>query len=356
MTASAPMPIRCYWELTRRCHGACVFCRNDDAADTAELSLTESLGVADALVDLGIRRVVLTGGEPVRYPGWEQIARRLVNAGMEVWLFTSGIGITRETVDTVRTAGISRILISLDGDKATHNRLRPPAGKRQSCSYTAAVTAIEEFTAQNIPVIAVTEVNHGNAPVLEDIYAQLLQLGVHDWQVHLCQMTGRARAHRDELTCTHGDMECIIRVLGQAAREHRIHAPLHCTVGYMTREEAVLRNPISTGQPFFNGCNGGIRTFGITPSGDVKACTALGDEFAVASLTQRPLREILTDDRLFAFTRMPESHRPLEGECGACAFGNVCHGGCPAVAYGLTGAIGANPSCLHRMRRMSENR
>lgn len=356
MADSLTMPRRCYWELTRRCPGACVFCRNGGATDMAELSLAESLQVADELVRLGIRRVVLTGGEPVRYDGWEKIAARLTVNGVRVWLFTSGMGITDELIDTARGAGISRVLIPLDGDEAIHCRLRPAASDRGMGSHAAAVSAMKKFADAGMPVIAVTAVNHINARVLNDIYATLLNLGVRDWQVHLSQMTRRASEHRLELMCTHDDMEAIVDMLKRVAVENRIHAPLHCTIGYMVPEEALLRSPNASGQPFFDGCPAGIRTFGITPSGKVKGCTAMEDEFATASLREESLETILKNDAHFAVTRMDESHRHLEGPCATCSFGGVCRGGCPAVAYGLTGAVGANPACLHILRRLPANR
>jgi radical SAM protein with 4Fe4S-binding SPASM domain len=353
MSASSSLPRRCYWELTRRCAGACIFCRNGGATESNELSLSESLRVADELIGLGIRRVVLTGGEPTRYRGWEEIAERLTGNGVGVWLFTSGMDLTDGTIAAARRAGISRVLIPLDGDGPTHRRLRPLVNENGMCSYEAALSAVQRCTAAGLPVVAVTEVNHINVPVLEDIYAILLKLGVRDWQVHLCQMTGRAADHREELICTSADMEAIVRMLKRVAVEKQIHSPLHCSIGYMVPEEALLRSPNTEGRLFFDGCPAGVRTFGITPSGQVKGCTALGDEFATASLRRESLASILNNDDYFAYTRKSEDHRTLEGACARCSFGSVCKGGCPAVAYGLTGAIGANPSCLHILRNGS---
>ena len=88
----------------------------------------------------------------------------------------------------------------------------------------------------------------------------------------------------------------------------------------------------------------------LTSWGGVLGCTALPDEFVTATVRDRPLKEIWADDRCFPYSRGFDESL-LAGLCARCALARVCRAGCPAVAYGATGAIGANPYCLRLVAR-----
>jgi radical SAM protein with 4Fe4S-binding SPASM domain len=313
------------------------------------LSADEQRHVADQLVALRIPTVVLTGGEPMLSPGWERIARRLADGGVRVRLFTSGYAFDAEALRAALDAGVSQFAVSLDGPKPVHDDLRPVADAGGRSSFDEAVSAIERIVAAGADLRVVTQVNRVNVGTLDAIYESLRDRGVRRWQVQLCQMAGRARDDRDELAADPRELETIVRVLLRAARERKVLAPLHCTVGYMTREEPVLRGREVSRRAAWRGCRAGKRTLAITADGGVKGCTSLPDEFVTASVRERPLADIWADDRCFPYTRT-WSGDALGGACAKCPFGTVCRAGCPAVAYGATGSIGVNPYCLRLVR------
>jgi radical SAM protein with 4Fe4S-binding SPASM domain len=266
-------------------------------------------------------------------------------------LFISGVGFDRGVLQAARDAGVTQFAASLDGPPAIHDRLRPPRAGLALSAFEAAEKAIGLLVESEAPVRVVTQVNRLNAGELEWIYRQLVAWGVRQWQVHLCQMTGRAAERRGELTPDPLDLEEIVRVLLLAAQEKQVTAPLHCTVGYLTPEEPVLRNRERAGTPVWQGCDAARRTLAVTPLGGVKGCTALPDEFVVASLRDRTLADIWADDDCFPYARR-WSRTMLADLCAACRFGDACRAGCPAVAYGVAGAIGANPFCLRIARQL----
>ncbi len=318
------------------------------------MNLEKALDVADQLIRQKTKIVILTGGEPVLYPGWEKIAARLAAGGVRVRLFTSGYPFDAETFELATMSGVSEYAVSLDGTKYFHDRLRPAADDSTLSSYDMAVRAIEFLSDQGANFRVVTQVNRLNLECLQDLYEILLGLGVTRWQTHLCQMTGRAGENREDLMCLPCGLEKIIRVLLRAAREKMIVAPLHCSVGYMTREEPILRGrQADKARPIWTGCRAGLRTMAITPSGGVKGCTTLPDEFITASLAEKPLDEIWANDECFPFTRQ-WSPDMLGGLCKTCAFARVCKAGCPAVAYSSTGSVGANPYCLKVVREKDD--
>ncbi len=346
----SPVPRRCFWELTRRCDHRCLHCRaSAERAVAGELSGDEALVVAEDLAELGVPRVVLTGGEPTLYPAWEEVARRLAGGEVEVRLFTGGYGLDRRLLDRALSAGVAGFTLSLDGPRAVHDRLRPTRGVLRGSSYDRAVNAIELLVAQDLAPRVVTAVSALNVDHLGPLYQTVRDLGVTRWQVNLCQLTGRAREHRDDLAPAPADLDKVVAVLTRAAREGVVVAPMHCTVGYMTAEEPVLRRPLSEKRLVWRGTPAGLHTMAITATGGVLGCTALPDEFATANVRQRRLADIWADDDCFPYSR-GFSPDQLAGECVRCELAPICRAGCPAVAYGATGSVGANPYCLRVVR------
>jgi radical SAM protein with 4Fe4S-binding SPASM domain len=333
--------------LTRRCRYRCRHCRVGGLPRDA-LSLEQNLDIAAQLVELAVPSVVLTGGEPLLYAGWPTVARRLADGGVTVRLFLSGDGFDEVTFAQAREAGVQEFAVSLDGPARVHDALRPPE-RRAPAASTAATAAIRLLLNQGANFRVVTQVNARNVKSLNELYELLVGLGVTRWQLHLCQMAGRARRHRAELLLEPRELERIVAVLQRAARERRLLAPLHCTIGYLTEEEPLLRNRELKGRAVWTGCEAGRRTMAITCDGGVKGCTALPDEFITASLRERALSDIWRDDTRFPYSRA-WSAASLAGDCEMCALAKVCRAGCPAVAYGATGAIGANPYCLRTVR------
>jgi radical SAM protein with 4Fe4S-binding SPASM domain len=331
-----PPPLDCWWELTRSCAGRCIHCRTSAGTPVeGELSLHEARRVADELAALGVRLVVLTGGEPTRFDGWDEIAARLPRVRLAV----SSLSATE--LARARAAGVAEFAISLDGPERVHEQLRPGA------RWASAIEAISRLARADLDVRVVTAVCALNEGTLDALYELVRDLGVRRWQVQLVQPLGRAAGHplaRASLEAP----EAILRVLLRAAREGRVEAPLHCSVGYLVPEEAVLRGR-SGGAPTWLGSRAGITGFAITAAGRITGCACLPDSFAVADVRSRSLADVWSDDACFPYTRQWDPDT-LGGACAGCALASICRGGCLGVAYGATGTIGANPYCLRVTR------
>ncbi|MDB9392870.1 radical SAM protein, partial [Microcystis aeruginosa] len=79
----------------------------------------------------GIKEVTLIGGEAFLRPDWLDIARAITDAGMICGVTTGGYGITLDTAQKMKDAGIKVVSVSVDGLEATHDRLRGKAGSWQ---------------------------------------------------------------------------------------------------------------------------------------------------------------------------------------------------------------------------------
>ncbi len=345
-------PKRCFWELTAACDHRCVHCRlRAGPALPDELGRQELLGIADQLGALGVRLVVLTGGEPLLSPHWQAVAQRLAQHGVRVRVFTGGSAVTEEVADQLVELGIGDLAVSVDGPAALHDALRPLADG--GSSFVGALRGAHRARVRGLRTRAVTTVTATNLHHLPQIYALVRDARFERWQVQLCRPFGRAADNAEQLTPPAHAAEAVVRVLVRAAREGEVFAPLHCSVGYMTEEEPALRRPRSDTRPVWDGPDAGLGTLAIDPRGGVRGCACLPEEFVTASLRTRDLAAIWADDTCFPYTRSwtPEV---LAGACAACALARICRAGCPSVAFGATGTIGSNPYCLRTVRQTDQ--
>jgi cyclic pyranopterin phosphate synthase len=105
--------------ITDRCNFRCVYCRsgNDDVPGAERLSFDEYERIVRILVGLGIRKVRVTGGEPLVRPGVAEFLARLKALGVgDLSLTTNGFTLA-ERLDGLIAAGLDRINISLDSLK-----------------------------------------------------------------------------------------------------------------------------------------------------------------------------------------------------------------------------------------------
>jgi MoaA/NifB/PqqE/SkfB family radical SAM enzyme len=108
--------------LTERCNSRCVTCdywRHGRAA----MSLSAVRRLLPSLHRQGTQVVLLSGGEPLLNPEWQQIATLLRAEGFYPWLLTSGLSLAKHA--QAASASFSAITVSLDGaDRQTYEQIR----------------------------------------------------------------------------------------------------------------------------------------------------------------------------------------------------------------------------------------
>ncbi len=130
---------------TLQCNFACDYCFQGDHGDYNKFAEKMTLATAERAAEWMTReldrihpeRLVLTffGGEPLlNLPVMYLIAERMWEAtqarGVEMYvnIITNGLLLTEEVVDRMRPFGLNGVKITLDGDRDTHNRMRPLRG------------------------------------------------------------------------------------------------------------------------------------------------------------------------------------------------------------------------------------
>src|SRR5690242_13801041 len=102
--------------ITDRCNYKCVYCRTgNEGAQYAELSFAEYLRIARLFVDHGIRKIRVTGGEPLLRHGVVDFVRELrqMDPALDIAITTNG-HLLAEMAQPLKDAGLSRITVSMD--------------------------------------------------------------------------------------------------------------------------------------------------------------------------------------------------------------------------------------------------
>jgi GTP 3',8-cyclase len=114
--------------ITDRCNFRCVYCRSADPENYRDhdqiLSWPELERLAAIFAKLGIRKVRITGGEPLVREGVEQYIAKLRALGFADLSMTTNGHLLAERCDRLIEAGLKRINISLDSlDPAKFERI-----------------------------------------------------------------------------------------------------------------------------------------------------------------------------------------------------------------------------------------
>ena len=111
----ADAPRICVWELTLRCNARCRLC-GSSAKDARpnELTAAQRLDLARELVDLGLRTVTLSGGEPLLADGFFDLARQLIAAGVRTDIVTNALLIDDEMAARLADLGLYGVTISFE--------------------------------------------------------------------------------------------------------------------------------------------------------------------------------------------------------------------------------------------------
>src|SRR6478735_90286 len=106
--------------VTDRCDLRCRYCMSEAMSflpRSAIMSLEEIAEIADAFIARGVRRIRLTGGEPLVRRGVTELAgrigRRLGDGLDELTLTTNGTRLAAQA-EALAAAGVKRINVSLD--------------------------------------------------------------------------------------------------------------------------------------------------------------------------------------------------------------------------------------------------
>jgi radical SAM protein with 4Fe4S-binding SPASM domain len=310
-----------------------------------ELTTAEALEVIGQMADIGLRWVTLSGGEPLTRKDLPVLVKALSSRGIVPNIITNGWLVSPEMARSLAENGIATAAISVDGTKEVHDRIRKPG------AYDRLKESFRILREQGINCGAVTTISKENIGMLQEIKAELLGMGVSSWQVQLGLPMGNF-ASRPEWVLDPAQVDDVLDFCYAANAEGKIAVyPADC-LGYYSHKELRARQMAfkTPGYQLWDGCNAGVRGFGLLHNGDILGCTSIRDrEYIEGNIRERPLRDIWEDRAAFRWRR-EMNKESLGGRCKTCKYGRKCLGGCPNTRLTINKSIySENQYCSYNL-------
>ncbi len=328
-------PITCVWEVTMGCNMRCGHCGSSCKEPLPdELKTEEALDLCDQIGALGLKWVTLSGGEPLTRKDIPRLVKRLNENGVIVNLITNGWLLSETMVIRLKESGIATVAISIDGTEEIHDKIRKEG------SYARSRRAFSLLNLVGIETGAVTTITKQNISQLSELKEELIAMGVKTWQVQLGLPMGNL-SEQEDWVLEPEQMNDIIGFSYETAKEGRIRIfPADC-IGYYTHKEQEVKkiSYMSSEVPLWDGCNAGLRGFGILHNGNILGCTSIrSEEYVEGNIRERSLRDIWEDENAFSWRRNMSS-ASLTDDCAICNYKNKCLGGCANTRLTMNGSM-----------------
>ncbi|MCW4005818.1 MAG: GTP 3',8-cyclase MoaA [Candidatus Bathyarchaeota archaeon] len=155
--------------ITQRCNLKCIYCHREGEVKRAnrsaeKMTRQEIVRIAQTAVDLGIKRIKLTGGEPLMRKDVVEVVRGIagISGLKDLSMTTNGLMLKDMAVDLF-AAGLKRINISLATlNPATYHRLTGGNVQDALAGVQAAVDA--GFCPVKLNMVVLEDVNVGDIP------------------------------------------------------------------------------------------------------------------------------------------------------------------------------------------------
>jgi MoaA/NifB/PqqE/SkfB family radical SAM enzyme len=116
-------------KLTNKCNAFCKMCRIVRSKTDISLDINVVLETIRNIKDIGVKRVTLTGGEPLLIKEVFDILKEIKKLGLRPILDTNGILLTKECASKLKECGVKNVEISIDSPVAElHDSIRNVPG------------------------------------------------------------------------------------------------------------------------------------------------------------------------------------------------------------------------------------
>ena len=319
-------PVNLTWEITHRCNLSCIHCLSSSGRETAgELELEECLSIVDQLAALKVFEINFGGGEPLLKDYFLTLLRYIHEKGMVTCVSTNGTVFNDEAVACFTGNPLVNVQVSLDGATAEVNdRIRGQG------TFQRILNGVERLANRDISLSISTVVTAINFSQLGQLKELAGSFGAR-LRVSRFRPSGRARATWEELRLNSRQLQEL--------------------ADWLDNDTSIL-----TGDSFFsisreenrrelglNMCGACKMTCCIDPCGLVYPCAFLQeDEFCAGNLRETSFKYIWDMSPVFNYFRGLEP-----ASCQKCPRYDMCHGGCPAIAYFANKDLNQpDPECL----------
>ena len=343
-------PINGSIELLPLCNMNCNMCyvklTNEEMNKVGRLrTVNEWLEIAKEMQEAGVLFLLLTGGEPLLYPGFKELYLELKKIGMIITINTNGTLINEEWVEFFAKNKPRRINITLYGSSEdVYNELcHYPQG------YSKVINAIQLLKNNNIDVKIGGSLTESNKNDIDNILqiGNSLDIPVRIDTYMLPAIRERSKPYNMQSRC-HPIEAAQIRI--KALKEEMGNDLFK---QYVKRSLFEVENIITEACPGSMTCNAGKCSFTINWQGQMRPCVIMSE----------PTKDVFEYGFKKAWDYICKEVRKikLSSECNACKMKTICRT-CGASALLETGSYEGTPQYMCdytletlRLLRLEEN-
>jgi len=326
-------------ELTKKCNLSCAHCGSSctNQEEPQELSADEWRNCISQMSEMGVEKIVFSGGEPILKEGLEEIIRHTYENGLKWGLVSNGLTLTNDVILLLKKYKPFAVGISIDGFKETHNKIR-----NNSNSWQSATQAILHMIEGNIQVCAVSTVNRLNYTELPRLASWLNILGISSWQLQLTMPEGRAAKGSEGGLLIDQDIFREVCITLASCRKNLPGLNIQAADCFAYAPVGLIRTDDWTG------CAGGINAIGMDACGHVMPCLSLRPIRSVESVRQKSIKHLWETSPVFDFNRKFDTNNTsdVNGRCKKCFYLKACRGGCASQSYSYYGQFHNSPFCF----------
>ena len=342
------IPLGGSMELTPLCNMDCRMCyvrlsKNEMMERGELLTKKEWLRIAKEGFSEGLLFLLLTGGEPLLYPDFDELFTQLSKMGFVISVNTNGTLIDRGRAKLFAEHGVRRLNITLYGpDNETYSNLcKNPDG------FTQVIHAAELLKKYNVPFRFTTSLTPQNIDTLPELFRVSKEMDVH---LEPCSYMfpairrGGSPGVQDRLSPEMAAESVMQKYLLE-------HPGVPLSLACKQTIESSKNRPRKISEKNGFSCQAGRSGFWINWRGEMSACGIFHEAFI--SLTDHSFKEC------WSYIVSESGKMDNCSDCMDCEWQNLCMT-CPAACYSETGSTSGKPEYLCHMtkewvRLMEEN-
>lgn len=333
-------PTEVLLEITSQCNLHCLHCGSDCQNKLAapELSTRDWENILLQLFDLGVKKVVFSGGEPTLRSDLGHLLIFAKRLDLKVGFISNGlINLKSSLGEELSISQPFAVGLSLDGLKDTHNKIR-----RNSKSWSCLLDNISFLQEKKIKICIVTTLHKLNWRELPKLAQWLDLMEIDSWQVQLAMPAGRMREVSD-LLLSEEEFKEVCQIVTNLKQNYP-HLYLQAADCFGLAMDGLIRDGD------WQGCQAGISSFAVDARGNVLPCLSIREFSVVENYRIRPLAEIWKSSPIFDFNRKFEIEKVV-GDCVGCKQLSACHGGCNSQSWSYYGRFHSSPFCFYRSQQ-----
>ena len=318
-------------EFSRRCNFNCIYCYVQNNSDYEnELTIEEIQDVILQAKDLGAKKIIILGGEPMIYPHILDMVRFIKSSDMEIELFTNGSHITPPTARILFEHGVRVVLKMNTFDEKIQDMLSGKKGAHQLIREAFNNLKLAGYPSSGRPMGISTIICRHNIKELVTMWEWLRDQGITPY-FEMITPQGEAVKNDTLAVDTMQVRELFYRIADIDREKYGfIWDPQPPLVG-----EVCLRHQFS--------CT-------VNSEGYVQPC--VGVTIPVGNIREKRLGDIIRESEVVQ--DLKNYKQTMKGPCRECIRLDTCYG-CRGAAYQLTGDyLASDPLCWRNSDKQND--